>query len=105
MIENETDQQVTARLDGLAPLEGILQHFGFIHLPDHLRAASRPFAEHAIRAVVTLPRNAERSAGLRKLLEAKDCFVRAVREGADRQARENADLAETGAPRHKRTED
>lgn len=30
------------------------------------------------RALATIPNGAERSAGMRKLLEAKDCFVRSV---------------------------
>ncbi len=36
------------------------------------------FATVARQMHDTLPRSAEKSAGLRKLLEAKDCFVRAA---------------------------
>lgn len=57
--------------------EEILQYFKFDHLPEHLQAVSRPFSVIAQHMVETLPRCAERSAGLRKLLEAKDCAVRA----------------------------
>ena len=57
--------------------EVILQYFAFSHLPPHLQAVSAPFYDLALRMIETLPRNAERTAGLRKLLEAKDCAVRA----------------------------
>ena len=39
---------------------------------------SAPFAALASRIVHTLPRNAERSTALRKLLESKDAAVRAA---------------------------
>lgn len=55
-----------------------LQFFAYEHLPAHLQAVSRPFGELAQHIVRSLPANAERSAGLRKLLEAKDCAVRAL---------------------------
>ena len=55
----------------------ILKHFRFEHLPPHLRQVSKPFAEIAAEIDRNLPNCAEKSAGLRKLLEAKDCMVRA----------------------------
>lgn len=55
----------------------ILRYFHYSHLPTTLQAASRPFCELAAHIVTTLPRNAERSVALRKLLEAKDAAVRA----------------------------
>lgn len=55
----------------------LLQFFAYEHLPAHLQEHSKPFAELANKMVETLPSNPERSAGLRKLLEAKDCAVRA----------------------------
>lgn len=57
-------------------MEPILQYFEYSHLPEHLQPASKPFYEMA-QFFLTLPRCAERTAGLRKLLEAKDCAVRA----------------------------
>lgn len=57
--------------------EPILQFFRFKHLPEHLQHISAPFAHMADDIVATLPRNPERTAALRKLLEAKDCAVRA----------------------------
>lgn len=55
----------------------ILQFFSYDHLPEHLRAVSRPFCELA-GEIVKLPQNPERTVALRKLLEAKDAAVRAV---------------------------
>ncbi|NDF14405.1 hypothetical protein EB061_03680 [bacterium] len=56
----------------------ILHFFHYAHLPPHLQAVSRPFCQMAMDMVTSLPRNAERSVALRKLLEAKDCAVRAL---------------------------
>lgn len=55
----------------------ILKHFSFEHLPAPLREVSEPFSILATAMDERLPECAEKSAGLRKLLEAKDCFVRA----------------------------
>lgn len=55
----------------------ILKFFHYRHLPDMLREVSEPFCDLAFDLVETLPRNAERSVALRKLLEAKDAAVRA----------------------------
>lgn len=57
--------------------EPMLQFFTFEHLKPELREVSAPFAGLAKRIVDTLPRNPERTVALRKLLEAKDCAVRA----------------------------
>lgn len=59
-------------------IEPLMQFFAFAHLPPHLQAVSQPFGELAQRIVDTLPRNPERTVALRKLLEAKDCAVRAL---------------------------
>lgn len=55
----------------------MLQFFGYEHLPPELQEISRYFSDLAHRMVAMLPRNPERTVGLRKLLEAKDCAVRA----------------------------
>ena len=55
----------------------ILQYFKYDHLPDHLKAISKATADLAFEMDRMLPDGPEKSAGLRKLLEAKDCFVRA----------------------------
>lgn len=56
----------------------IMTFFAYEHLPMNLQAVSRPVGELAREMERTLPASAETSAGLRKLLEAKDCFVRAA---------------------------
>lgn len=58
--------------------EPLLQFFTYAHLKGELAAVSQPFCDLANRLVQTLPRNPERTTALRKLLEAKDCAVRAV---------------------------
>lgn len=56
----------------------ILKHFEYGHLPLHLATISKEFHDLAHRMHDTLPMDAELIAGLRKLLEAKDCMVRAA---------------------------
>lgn len=55
----------------------MLQFFTYAHLPTRLQDVSRPFCDLAVHMVSNLPRNPERTVALRKLLEAKDCAVRA----------------------------
>ena len=57
--------------------EPILQFFAYEHLPSHLKEVSQHFSDLAYLIVASLPRNPERITALRKLLEAKDCAVRA----------------------------
>jgi hypothetical protein len=66
-----------ADLTAKAGSDPILEFFAYEHLPYHLQEISRPFGELVIRMVGLLPRNAERSAMFRKILEGKDCAVRA----------------------------
>ena len=60
------------------PPHALLRFFQYEHLPKNLQAISRPFKELA----ETIDRssgydNPEKAMALRKLLEAKDCAVRA----------------------------
>lgn len=57
-----------------------LKYFSYKHLPPALQEISKPLAELAQKMEETLPDGPEKSAGMRKLLEAKDCFVRAALE-------------------------
>ena len=59
------------------PEEFLMQFFEYKHLPDHLQQVSKPFGEMAQMLVNILPRNPEPTTALRKLLESKDCAVRA----------------------------
>lgn len=59
----------------------ILKFFKYEHLPNHLKEISKPFCELAYKIDemrTQTEENAEIAAGLRKLLEAKDCIVRAM---------------------------
>lgn len=55
----------------------IARYFAYDHLPSHLQAPSEACAELAEQMIAGLPDGPELTTGLRKLLEAKDCFVRA----------------------------
>lgn len=55
----------------------IMKYFEYEHLPDFLQKVSGPVCDLAEYFDRELPDGPEKSAGLRKLLEAKDCFVRA----------------------------
>lgn len=56
---------------------GLLRHFEHAHLPNHLQEIARPIHDlaHEMAGKLAGP---ELTAGLRKLLEAKDCLVRAA---------------------------
>ena len=51
--------------------------FSFSHLPGHLREVAKPVCVLFEQMSDALPDGTEKEAGMRKLLEAKDCFVRA----------------------------
>ena len=57
-----------------------MKYFKYDHLPEHLQKISAPICKLAIETDVNIPDCPEKSAGLRKLLEAKDCIVRAALE-------------------------
>ena len=55
----------------------LLKYFKFDHLPPHLQEISKDFSELAHQMAARSGDVPEVMAGLRKLLEAKDCAVRA----------------------------
>lgn len=55
----------------------ILKYFEYAHLPSHLQLISQKFYFMAHDLDSNIPSGPEKDAGLRKLLEAKDCMVRA----------------------------
>ncbi len=58
-----------------------IKYFAFAHLPaGPLRETSEKVARLAQEMEDILPDGPEKSAGMRKLLEAKDCFVRSSLE-------------------------
>jgi ferritin-like protein len=54
-----------------------MQFFGYKHLPLNLQAVSKPFFDLASIMDVRLPDNCQKDEAIQKLLEAKDCAVRA----------------------------
>lgn len=80
---NEKDRALHAEIDRrqeetFIAQDRMLQFFVYGHLPAHLQDISRPFRDLAANIVNKLPSNPERTVALRKLLEAKDCAVRAL---------------------------
>jgi hypothetical protein len=59
-------------------VSAIMKYFTYEHLPAQLQAVSQPVGELAWKMENMLPDGPEKEAGLRKLLEAKDCLVRAL---------------------------
>jgi len=57
-----------------------MNNFSYKHLPEHLQEVSKPICELAHHVHETYVESGEKQAGLRKLLEAKDCLVRASME-------------------------
>jgi hypothetical protein len=74
---NMSSDSTTTTTTTTTPKEPMLQFFEYSQLPDKLKEVSQPFCFLACQVVQNLPQNPERSACLRKLLEAKDCAVRA----------------------------
>ena len=60
------------------PGQAMLRWFAYDHLPENLQVVSKQIGDLATQMVEQLEPSAELTAGLRKLLEAKDCFVRAA---------------------------
>ena len=58
--------------------EPVEQFFAYAHLPHAMQQVSKPFGKLAEHILQTLPRNAERTKSLDRLLEAKDAAVRAA---------------------------
>jgi hypothetical protein len=59
-------------------VRGILRWFAHTHLAPDLQAVARPIADLAWEFAERLPADPELTTGLRKLLEAKDCLIRAA---------------------------
>lgn len=80
--KGENMVEVTGEVVHVAPnpldTEPLMQFFGYSHLPANLQPKSKLFHDLASELITTTPSNFERTAALRKLLEAKDCAVRAM---------------------------
>lgn len=72
-------ETIEAQLAGRHPATlGIARYFAYTHLKPPLRSISAPCATLALDLIEQLPDGPELTAGLRKLLEARDCFVRSA---------------------------
>lgn len=60
------------------PSQRILQYFNYSHLPENVQIISKALCDVAYAMETSLSDGPEKTTGLRKLLEAKDCFVRAA---------------------------
>lgn len=79
LIETGTAEELAEAVAHRHPgVVSIVKYFAWSHLPSRLQQISKPLGMLALDMVVALPDGPELTAGLRKLLEAKDCFVRAV---------------------------
>lgn len=56
----------------------LMRFFNYSHLPAPLQAKSKPFHDLANHLDITLPESDQKTEALRKLLESKDCAVRAA---------------------------
>lgn len=72
----------------------VARWFEYGHLPPAAASGSELCADLATQMVELLPDSPELTAGLRKLLEAKDCFVRAAIAAAEQAAAEQAAAGE-----------
>lgn len=60
-----------------ATAESIAEYFRYDHLPPALQEVSKPFGDLAVALLSIVPDCAERTEAMRKLVESKDCAVRA----------------------------
>lgn len=72
--------------------QSILQFFGANSYPDDMRKVALPIELLAKAMSSELPICDETAAGLRKLLEAQDCFIRAAMLGILRTSEADLDL-------------
>lgn len=60
------------------PSQSLLRFFKYDHLPEPLKSTSERCYQLAWAMENMVPDGPEKTTGLRKLLEAKDCFVRSL---------------------------
>lgn len=67
----------------------LLKWFAYDHLPAHLQEISDPFGKLAVELADKLPISPQTTSFLERLLEAKDCAVRAAMDRAPLTVPEN----------------
>ena len=60
-----------------------LKYFSYANLPPKFQPVGKPIGNLARQLEAFLPDGPEKSAGMRKLLEARDCFIRATHDLPD----------------------
>ena len=75
---NAGNSNVLRKIKERIMTDPIMKYFEYAHLPEHLQRISAPLCSIAQTLDAEIPDGPEKVAGLRKLLEAKDCFVRAT---------------------------
>jgi len=60
------------------PHHPMMKFFKYDHLPEKIQGISAPFCFLADKIDKDLSDSAEKTAGLRKLMEARDCIVRCI---------------------------
>lgn len=60
-----------------------IKYFSYVNLPLKFQAVGKPIGNLARQMETLLPDGPEKDAGMRKLLEARDCFIRAVHDLPD----------------------
>ena len=71
-----SNRRAAAEMSDAEQVEFIMQFFKYGHLPMELQVVSKPLHDIAREMAESLQPSPELVVGLRKLLEAKDCFVR-----------------------------
>lgn len=74
------------------PPSPLLRYFEYAHLPKRLQPTSKIFADAAGALEDLLPAGPEKTTALRKLLESKDCAVRAALDIKESAIPEFADI-------------
>lgn len=77
VIMEITNKNLLDQYGSVKMVNPIMKYFEYKHLPEKLGEVSSKFYDVANWIEGFIPDSAEKSAGLRKLLEAKDCIVRA----------------------------
>ena len=72
----------------------IMKYFKWSHLSPDLQFMLQGICDAAVYLDRNLPHSAEKSEGLRKLLEAKDCFKRAAQDLQENRLEEQFDSRE-----------
>ena len=61
----------------------MMKWLSYAQLPQHLQVVSKPYWDLGILICNAIPAGPERTVALRKLVESKDCAVRAIIEGME----------------------